>query len=293
MRHAWALGLVFVTAVTATVAHAAEVWDMLGRSVSVPERVTRVVSLAPSLTETVYAIGAEDQLIGVSEFCDFPPAALEKPKVGGIYTPNFEAILSHKPDLVLATTEGNREEDVRRLANLGMAVYLVRPIDLTTILESIERLGRLLGRVAEARRLVGAMQEQADAIGHAVEGAERPRVLYVLWGNPLIVPGRDTVMTDLIRRAGGNSVTGQEPLSYPRFSMEEALVRQPDWVVLAHHGPTSVDQLLREWPQLTLLPSVRRGRVALIEADLVHKPGPRVIEGLRMLARLLHPERVK
>ncbi len=290
---AWTLALVFGAAVTATVTQGAEVWDMLGRSVSVPERVARVVSLAPSLTETVYAIGAEEQLVGVTEYCDFPPAALKKPKVGGIYTPNVEAILSLTPDLVLATTEGNREEDLRRLANLGMAVYVVRPIDLLTILESITRVGRLLGRVAEARRLVRTMQEQADAITHAVEGAGRPRVLYVLWGNPLIVPGRDTVMTDLIRRAGGDSVTGQEPLSYPRFSMEEVLVRQPDWVVLAHHGPTSVGQLLREWPQLTLLPSVRRGRVALIEADLVHKPGPRVIEGLRMLARLLHPERVK
>jgi iron complex transport system substrate-binding protein len=137
------------------------------------------------------------------------------------------------------------------------------------------------------------MQEQADAIARAVDGARRPRVLYVLWGTPLIVPARDTVMTDLIRRAGGNSVTRQEPIPYPRFSMEEALVRQPDWVVLAHHGRTSVDDLLRDWSQLTLLPPVRRGRVALIGADLVHKPGPRIIEGLRVLARLLHPERVK
>jgi iron complex transport system substrate-binding protein len=293
MRGGWLLSLAVVMALTAPPACGTEVRDMLGRSVRVPDRVARVVSLAPSLTETVYAVSGEAELVGVTEYCDFPPAALKKAKVGGISTPNFEAILSLKPDLVLATTEGNRAEDVRRLADLGIAVYVVRPTGFLTVLESIERVGRLLNRMAEAHGLMSAMQAQAGAIAQAVDGAPRPRVLYVLWGNPLIVPGRDTVMTDLIRRAGGNSVTEQEPIPYPRFSTEEALVRQPDWVVLAHHGRTSVDDLLRDWPHLSLLPAVRRGHVALIEADLVHKPGPRIIDGLRALARLLHPERVK
>jgi len=114
-----------------------------------------------------------------------------------------------------------------------------------------------------------------------------------VWGNPLIVPGRDTVITDVIRRAGGQSVTGHEPIPYGRFSMEEALVREPDWLVLGYHGQQSVDQLLRQWPQLTILPPVRRGRLALLEADLLHKPGPRIVDGLQALARLLHPERVE
>jgi iron complex transport system substrate-binding protein len=169
-------------------------------------------------------------------------------------------------------------------------VYVVHPVDFASVLDSIGRVGRLLGREAEARELVGRMQREADAIARTLGAARRPRVLYVLWGSPLIVPGRDTLITDMIRRAGGESVTAAEPLAYPRFSVEEALARQPERVVLAQHGLASVDDRIREWRHLTLLPAVREGRVSGIDGDLMHRPGPRIIEALRQLARLLHPE---
>ncbi len=271
-------------------AGAGEVRDMLGRRVVVPASPTRVVSLAPSLTETVYAVGAAERLVGVTDFCDFPAEASRKPKVGGIYTPNLEAILSLKPDLVLATTEGNREEHVQALGALGLPVYLVRPTDFATVLESIERVGHLLDRAAEGRRLAGAMRDEAEGIARSVKSLPRPRVLYVLWGNPLIVPGRDTLITDLIRRAGGESVSGDEPFAYPRFSVEEAVARRPDRIVVAQHGEASLDDRLREWQHLTLLPAVRQGRIAPIDGNLLHRPGPRVVQGLRALARILHPE---
>lgn len=280
-----ALGLASVLS-----AEAAEVRDMLGRRVTVPERPVRIVSLAPSVTETVYALGAGSRLVGVTQHCDFPPEARAKPRVGGIYDPNFELILSLRPDLVLATSEGNREEHVRGLEGLGLPVYVVRPTDLATVLESIERVGRLLGREAEADRLVGSMRRETDRIERAVRGARRPRVLYVVWGSPLIVPGRDTLITDLIRRAGGDSVTGDEPFPYPRFSVEEAVARKPERIVLAQHSDASIDDRLREWHHLTLIPAVRQGHIRPIDGDLVHRPGPRVLEGLRALARAIHPE---
>jgi iron complex transport system substrate-binding protein len=269
---------------------AGEVHDMTGRRVQAPAAPRRVVSLAPSLTEIAYAVGGGDALVGVTQHCDYPPAAAEKPKIGGIYTPSFEAILRLRPDLILATTEGNRAEHIRALADLGLPVYVVRPVDFATVLDSIGRVGRLLGREAETRRLVAAMGREADTIAQALEGVRRPRVLYVVWGSPLIVPGRDTLITDLIRRAGGESVTGDEPLPYPRFSAEEALARRPERVVLARQGEESVEARLRDWPHLALLPAVRQGRVHAVEGDLLYRPGPRVVEGLRRLARLLHPE---
>jgi iron complex transport system substrate-binding protein len=286
------LAAVLVVALVGAAApsRAAEVQDMLGRRVTVPERPGRVVSLAPSLTEIAYAVGAGEQLVGVTEYCDFPREARAKPKIGGIYTPNFEVILTLKPDLVLATTEGNREEHIRGLEDLGIPVYVVRPLDFVTVLDSIERIGRVLGRETEARRRVDAMKRQADEVARAVHGVPRPRVLYVLWGDPLIVPGRDTLITDLIRRAGGESVTGDERLPYPRFSLEEAVARRPERIVLAQHGEVTVDERLREWQHLTLLPAVRQGHVYRIDGDLIHRPGPRIVEGLRALARLLHPE---
>jgi iron complex transport system substrate-binding protein len=275
---------------TGTTAWPGETRDMIGRRVTVPEGPRRVVSLAPSLTEIAFALGAAEQIAGVTDFCDFPPEARQKPRIGGIYTPSFEVILTLRPDLILATTEGNREEHIRELGSLGLPVYVVHPVDFASVLDSIGRVGRLLGRDAEARQLMGRMQREADAIARALEGSRRPRVLYVLWGNPLIVPGRDTLITDMIRRAGGDSVTGGEPLAYPRFSVEEALARQPERVVLAQHGLASVDDRIREWRHLTLRPAVREGRVHGIDGDLMHRPGPRIIDGLRRLARLLHPE---
>jgi iron complex transport system substrate-binding protein len=273
-------------------AAAAEVVDMMGRRVAAPPRPARVVSLAPSLTETVFALGAEAQLVGVSESCDYPPAARQKPRIGGIYTPSLEAILALRPDLVLATSEGNRLEHVRELAGLGLAVYVVRPVDFASTLEAIARVGALLGRDEAAARLVGTMRRRAEAVAQAVAGRPRPRVLYVVWGSPLIVPGRDTLITDLIARAGGESVTATEGAPYPRLSLEAAAERRPERVILGRHGTVSVADQLRAWESLAVLPAVREGRVEAVDGDLVHRPGPRVIDGLLALARILHPERV-
>lgn len=280
-----ALGLL-----VAAPAGALDVADMTGRRLTVPDRPARVVSLAPSLTEIVYALDADERLVGVTQHCDYPAAATSKPRVGGIYTPSFEVILSLKPDLILATTEANRDEHIQGLARLGLPVYVVRGDSFTTVLDSIRLVGRLLGREPEAQRLAGGMQHQADEIARALQGVRRPRVLYVIWGNPLIVPGRDTMITDLIRRAGGESVSGNEPIEYPRFSVEEAVARRPERIILALHGDDSVDRRLREWQHLTLLPAVREGRLHRIDGDLIHRAGPRIVNGLKALTRILHPE---
>lgn len=273
-------------------AAAAEQVDMLGRRVAVPARPVRIVSLAPSMTEMLYAVGAQDRLVGVSDFCDYPPEARRKPKVGGIYTPSVEAIVALRPDLVLATSEGNRPEDVRSLETLGLPVYVMRPLDFDSVLASIARLGEVLGDPAGAARLVGDLQGRADAIARAVAGVPRPRVLYVLWGSPLISSGRDTLITDLITRAGGESVTAGDALPYPRLSIEMALERRPERVILARHGHLGIDDQLRMWDSLGVLPAVRAGRVQSVDGDLVHRPGPRIVDGLRALAHALHPERV-
>ena len=138
-----------------------EVTDMLGRRVRVPDRAVRIVSLAPSITETVFVLGDGDRLAGVTDYCDYPPEATLKPRVGGISTPSFEAILALRPDLILATAESNYAEHVERLVSLGLAVYVVRPVDFETVLESIDRIGGVLGRDAVARARVASMRRDA------------------------------------------------------------------------------------------------------------------------------------
>jgi iron complex transport system substrate-binding protein len=270
-------------------AAAVEVADMRGRRVTLTGPPARIVSLAPSMTEIVYALGAASSLVGVSDFCDFPPDARRKPRVGGVSTPNLEVILTLKPDLVLATPEGNREEDVLALERLRIPVFVVTPVDFASVLESVSRVGAVIAREDEARRLVAEMSSRADAIARAVAGVRRPRVLYVIWGDPLIVAGRGTLITDLLRRAGGESITGDEPAPYPRFAMEEVVARAPDWIIIGQHSDIPVEARLREWRGLTLLAAAREGRVRAVDGDLVHRPGPRIVEGLTALARIFHP----
>jgi iron complex transport system substrate-binding protein len=269
-----------------------EVTDMLGRRVRIPDHAARIVSLAPSITETVFVLGDGDRLVGVTDYCDYPPEAARKPRVGGISTPSFEAILARRPDLVLATSESNYEEHVQRLVSLGLPVYVIRPLDFETVLESIERIGAVLGREPLARARVAAMRRDADAIAHAVAGAPRPSVLYVVWPNPLIAPGRGTLITELLQRAGGESVTATEPLAYPRLSLETVVERRPDRIIVGRHGQGTVEELLRGWARLDAVRAVREGRVYAVDGDLVHRPGPRMIEALRALAQALHPDRV-
>ena len=276
----------------ARVSPAAEVTDMLGRRIRIPDHPARIVSLAPSITETVFVLGEGDRLLGVTDYCDYPPEATRKARVGGISNPNFEAILALRPDLVIATSESNYAEHVERLVSLGLPVYVVRPVDWETVLDSIERIGDILGRDAVGRARVAAMRRDADAIGRAVAGLPRPRVLFVVWPNPLIAPGRDTLINDLIRRAGGESVTGAEPLLYPRLSLETVVERQPDRIIVGRHGQETVEELLRGWERLGSVSAVREGRVYGVDGNLVHRPGPRMVEALRALARVIHPERV-
>jgi iron complex transport system substrate-binding protein len=271
---------------------AGEVTDMLGRRLRIPDRAARIVSLAPSITETVYVLGDGERLVGVTDYCDYPPEATRKPRVGGISTPSFEAILALRPDLVVATSESNYAEHVERLTSLGLPVYVIRPVDFETTLESIERVGEVLGQAAAARARVVAMRRDADAIARAVAGAPRPRVLYVVWPNPLIAPGRGTLITELIERAGGESVTRAEPLPYPRLSLETVVERRPDRIIVGRHGQATVEELLRGWERLGSISAAREGRVYGVDGDLVHRPGPRMIEALRALARVIHPERV-
>jgi iron complex transport system substrate-binding protein len=287
-----ALLAVAVAGLVASPGAAGDMTDMLGRRVAVPARAARIVSLAPSITETVFALGEGERLVGVTDYCDYPPEAAKKRRVGGISTPSFEAILALRPDLVLATSESNYAEHVQKLTTLGLPVYVIRPVDFETVLESIERIGGVLGREAAARERVAAMRQEADAIARSVAGVPRPRVLYVVWPNPLIAPGRGTLITELIQRAGGESVTGAEPLPYPRLSLETVVERRPERIIVGRHGQATAQELLRGWEQLTAVAAVREGRVYAVDGDLVHRPGPRMIEALRALARALHPDRV-
>ena len=178
--------------------------DMLGREVTLAAPPARIVSLVPSVTEILYALGAEERLVGVTDFCDYPPAARQRPSVGGMVNPNLEAIVALKPDLVIATTEGNGEETFAQLKRLGIPTYLVAAHLVSDVTDLIARLGALTGRERAMGPVLARLERRIEAVKRAVAPQPRPRVLYVLWPEPLIVPGRTALVTELIRLAGGS-----------------------------------------------------------------------------------------
>ena len=262
--------------------------DMDGREVQLAARPRRIVSLVPSSTEIIFALGGEDRLAGVTDFCDFPPAAKLKPSVGGMIGPSLEVIVTLKPDLVIATREGNREETFTQLARLGIPTYLVAAHRVADVTEVIRRLARLTEREAAAPALIGKLEDRIHAVRRTVAPLARPRVLYVVWPDPLIVPGRDALVTELIQLAGGDSITAAEAQSYPRYSVEAAIAKAPDVVIVANHGTGSGEAVIEPWQRLMSL--IKARRVASAEGNLMHRYGPRMVDGLERLARVIHPE---
>lgn len=281
--------VLLIVALSASV-HAGSARDMVGREVTVNGPPRRIVSLAPSLTEIVYALGAQELLVGVTTVCDYPPEALKKPKIGGMVNPSLEGIVTLRPDLVLATTEGNRDETVRQMAELGIPTYVVSPKDFNGVVEAIARIGQLIGREEMARQVGGDLERRRDRVVAATRGRPRPRVLYLVWADPVIVPGRSTLITDLIGMAGGASISADEWIEWPRLSLEQVVARAPEVIIMATHNVAHVDDSLRRWrEQKIFLPAFKAGRVHTIDGDLIHRPGPRIVDGLEGLTRIIHP----
>jgi iron complex transport system substrate-binding protein len=267
--------------------------DQTGRSLSLPAPPERIVSLVPSVTEILFAIGARDVLVGVTDFCDYPPEARRKAHVGDMLNPNLEALITLKPDLVVATRSGNREETFDQLRRLGIAVYLVDPVSVGDVLRLVAGLGEVTGRRDGAQAVTAEFDRRVAAVRERVSGRPRPRVLYVLWPEPLIVPGRGSLVSELISLAGGESVTADQGPGYPRMSLEAAVGRAPEVIILARHGAGTGPAAREQWQRLESLPAIRSGRLYVADGDLLHRYGPRVVDGLELLARLIHPEAFK
>ena len=290
-RAAGAVLLAVALVLAAAPERALTVVDMLGREVRLTGPPRRIVSLVPSATELIYALGGEDRLVGRTDFCDYPPAAKEKPSVGGMISPSLETIATLKPDVVIATTSGNRLETFTRLEQLGIPVYAVHAHRIAEMLDVTRRLAELTGRQAALARLVSGLERRLFAVANAVRPYPRPRVLYVLWPEPLLVPASGALLTELITLAGGDSITANERGDYPRFSIEAAVVRAPEVILLASHGGGSAPPIAKDkWERLASLPAVKNKRVHAIDGNLAHRYGPRVVDGVETLARAIHPE---
>ena len=269
-----------------------EVTDEAGRRVRLPAKIDRVISLAPNLTEIVFAVGAGNRLVGRTRYCDYPAGAKAVPEVGDTMTPSIERIIAAKPQLVLISTASQLEAFTRQLGEQGIAVYVTNPQSLDDVFRSIQSLGDILGERERAAALVAELRQRADKIEAVTKQAKPIRVFYQVSGEPLYTIGHDAYLTDLIRRAGGVSVTADVPTAFPRFSDEAALAARPDAIILPTGGSMgSANAMVAT--ALKTSPAVANNRVYKINDDHLSRPGPRLVEGLEELARALHPEAFK
>jgi len=269
----------------------AEATDEIGRRVRVPQPVRRVVSLAPSLTETIYALGAQDKLVGDTDYCDYPPEAQTKPKVGGIINPNLEQVVALKPDLVLVVKSINRRETVEAFDRLGLAAYVTDPHTVEEVLASTARLGEVIGAREAGEALVIHLRARLAELKRRLDARPPRRVLFVVWHDPLISAGRGTFLSDALRWAGAESVidTTQE---WPHVNLEEVVRLQPDYLVFpsAQREEAERDfQALRDRPGWRSLDAVQQGHVVFV-SDAINHPSPRLVDAIFELARQLHPD---
>jgi len=265
--------------------------DDIGRTVQIPSYPRRIVSLAPSITETLFALGLDREIVGVTDFCNYPEAALSKPKVGSFISLSAEKIVSLRPDLILATADGNRKESVEQLVRLGLPVYTVSPSNLNQTLRMISTIGRMTGREKEAHALVHKLQQRIRHVTTVTERLPRPKVFFQVGIDSHITAGRDTFLNELITLAGGVNISGEETVRYPRYSIERIITAAPDIVIITSmKGEGSFEQVKKNWSRWPSLPAVQTGRIYLMETDLVFRPSPRIVDGLEELTRLIHPE---
>ena len=268
-----------------------QVTDEIGRTIRVPQNIHRIVSLAPNLTETIYALGLQDRLVGDTDYCDFPPEAQLKTKVGGAINPSLEAIAALHPDLVLVTKNLNRLETVQALAKIGIPSYATDPHTVDAIIASTERLADLLGAPETGTLLGKDMERRIAAIKDRVAPLPLRSVLFVVWTDPLISIGKDTFIADALQHAGAVSVIDSSQ-NWPHINLEEVVRLQPEFLVFAESRPENAahtTDTLADLPGWRILDAVKRRRFAVI-SDAVNRPAPRIASAIEELARQLHPE---
>ena len=271
-----------------------EITDQLGRAVTLNKMPERIVSLAPSNTEILFALGLGDNVVGVSDYCDYPPEAQEKVKVGGFSTADIEKIVAIEPDLIL-TTDIHKDEVLPALEKVGLTVVTLDPRSLDEVLESITLVGEITGKDEEASRLVAEMADRISAITDKtalLSEAQRPRVFYVMWHDPLMTVGTDTRIHELIEKAGGVNII-QDTEGYPTISLEVLIEANPQVLIAGSGMGEGADlpfQFASTESRLKDLDARINGRVYEINTDLVGRPTPRMIDALEQLAEFIHPE---
>ncbi len=282
-------------AMTTAIVAAGQVQDDLGETFHFDKAPMRIVSLAPSNTEFLFALGVGDRLVGITEYCNYPQETAAIEKVAGFNTVNLEKIAAAKPDLAIAI-RGNDMESLRSLRQLGVPVFSLDIQTLGQMDSALERLGRLLGVEPRAKLLADSLRARIRAVEKRVgKIAAKPKAMWGFWGDPVYTAGMGTMIDDVIVVAGGDNVGRQADGAWPQVGLETIVLWAPE-VIITTHIPGGVEKLpaeierLRQTDGWKQLPAVQNGRIYYIEGDWLLRPGPRLVDALEVMAHHLHPQ---
>jgi len=268
--------------------------DQLGREIRVPDDPQRIIALAPSITEIIFALGQQHRLKGTTQFSNYPAEAAELPKVGSYVRLDLERIVALSPDLCIAIKDGNPKEIIDRLQSLNIPVFAVNPHNLESMLQTIQKIGGILNASEKTDTLVEEMRgrmRRVDALVSKID--HRPRVFVQIGISPIISAGSNTFIHELIIRAGGINVAAGNS-AYPHFSREQVLALAPDVLIITSMSRSGAYERARaDWNRLADMPAVREKRIYTVNSDVFDRPSPRLIDALEILTRLLHPQLFK
>ena len=267
------------------------VTDELGREVEIPLQIKRIVSLAPSVTETLFALGAGDRVVGVTSFCDFPPEARTRRNVGMPGNPSLEVLVDLRPDIIIGSSTANEIRSVRGMEALGLPLYGTDdPRSIDDIFDSFRHIAELTGTEERAEELIEQLTAELRAVEQRVENKTPVTALFAIWLEPLIAAGGQTFLGDVLRRAGAEPITADISHDWPRLSMERVVERDPEVLVFTSaHGLRKSFERLRTQPGWAQLRAVRSNRIIWLD-ESSFRPGPRIVDVIADLAAQLHGE---
>jgi iron complex transport system substrate-binding protein len=270
---------------------AGEVKDETGRKVTVMSNPQRIISLAPGITETLYALNLGNKIVGVTNFCNWPAQVAQKPKIGGFINPSIEKIVALQPDLIIATADGNRKDTVQQLERIGLTVYVINQVDTAGILASILHIGEITSEKEVAVMLVGRLRQRLNNVTAQTRGKIKPRIFFQIGLDPVITSGSGTLINEVIGLAGGINIAGLDTARYPRYSPEGIIAGAPDIVLFAPmSGDREFAAVKNFWRKFKEIPAVKNNRIYPIETDLISRASPRIIDAIETMALIFHPE---
>lgn len=269
-----------------------EVEDDFGYKATIEKQPSRIISLAPSHTEILFKLGLGASVVGVTTYCDYPEEAKAKEKVGDSMTVNVEKIIELNPDLVIQYGSGS-EESNKKIRDAGITLLSYEPESIDEVISVIEKIGDITNSKIAATMVTVDMMSKKEYIVNRVSKAEKVKVFYEVWDEPLMAAGPGSFLDELITLAGGDNVAKDAQSAYAQFDVEQMIERNPDVYITAKDSENKTVESIKSRQGYDIINAIKNDRVYILEPNIISRPGPRIVDGLELIAKSIHPELFK